>query len=78
MKIKSLSIITNVGVKEYIVGAHAPGDKRIVSEIQDAGVEWENGIDFIYQVRDEKGNMIAHVENCPVDVMYFPEEETNA
>lgn len=64
--IKSLIVVG--GDVGYLVGLTANGRK--VAKIEDNGIEWENGIDFIYRVYDGNGDLIAAIENCPTVVEY--------
>lgn len=70
MIIESVTIVTRSGVKTYTVGTTVNG--RTVHEIKDRTLEYEDGIVFIYHVLDADNNLIAAIENCPVEVVYFP------
>ena len=60
-------IVTNVGTDtEYVeVGTYG------VTEIKDNSVEWENSIDFIYEIFGEDEKLLRQIINCPVDIKYF-------
>lgn len=66
--IESLTVLLSDSENKYEVGLLHNG--RYVANIEDNGCEWENGIDFIYRVYDERGDQIATIENCPVIVEY--------
>lgn len=70
-RIKWITIVTQQKTKDYIVGS-TKINGITVDEIKDSSVEWENGIDFIYQVYG-CGHLLAEVINCPVNVDYFTE-----
>lgn len=60
-----------VGTDNYFkVGTDLNTEGRKVGEIEDGSKEWEDKIDFIYWVKDEEGELIKSIENCPVVVTY--------
>jgi hypothetical protein len=66
--IQSITVGQNLQ-RTYTLGEEVNG--RVVIEIKDVSVEWENGIDFKYQVKDEDGYNIASIENMPVIVEHM-------
>lgn len=61
--------------KRFEIGKEYNG--RIVTEIKDTSCEWENSIDFMYDIKDKDGKPIARIENCPVilEFIEIPEED---
>lgn len=72
--IRAITIISNPLVI-YEVGCTTK-DGSVVYEIIDSSCEWENSIDFLYYIKDEDGELIATIENCPVLIEYNFFEET--
>lgn len=64
---REISCINVVGLQTYSVGSD-------ISKIVNISREWADGIDFIYEVYDENGNLMAEIINCPVVVSFFPQE----
>jgi hypothetical protein len=64
-KIKSVSV---VGLACYHIGMVVNG--LTIATIEDKGMEWEDGIDFIYHCLDADGKLVVAIENCPVVVEY--------
>lgn len=64
--------ITVHGLSTYYVGVKVEG--REVGSINDRSIELENSIDFIYEVIDVNGDVMARIENCPVVIRYGKEE----
>ena len=80
-EIVSITIVSQLGTKEYTVGNKTGGwlkdvSGRIIGSIRERSLEYENSCVTMYHVYDTDGDLIASVENCPVDVMYAkPERE---
>ncbi|KOP64393.1 hypothetical protein AMS62_03320 [Bacillus sp. FJAT-18019] len=63
--IQKLTVVSNP-TRVFEVGTEIEG--REVIEIVQVGAEFENSIHSEYLIRDEDGDLIASVENCPVIV----------
>ena len=68
-KIKSIEIVIQPGTKKYAIGDEIEIG-RFIGSIEDKSIEYPECIEFIYQVFDTDGDLIASIENCSVDVMY--------
>ncbi|MED1948973.1 hypothetical protein [Brevibacillus centrosporus] len=68
-KINSLTVVNGQSTREFIVGFTAVQNKR-VAEIRDLSTEYEDHVFVGYTVRDESGNLLAEIINCPVVVEY--------
>lgn len=62
--IEEIVVITYNGLGITTVGINH------VAEIKDNSKEWEDHIDFIYDVYDDKANLVKSIINCPVDIRY--------
>lgn len=63
--IKRLTVVSNP-TRVFEVGSELDGKEVI--EIQQVGAEYEDHVHSEYHIVDENGDLIAHVENCPVIV----------
>lgn len=63
MLIKSLTIVTSIGISQIEFGVDG------VAEIIDCSTYSERH----YCVKDRSGSVIRRVINCPVDIKYYPE-----
>lgn len=71
-KIKSVTVVSARGIKEYIVGHEVNG--LIIDRIIDNSKEYPNSIEFIYEGITKDNNTLFSVINAPVDVQYEPVE----
>lgn len=71
--IQSITVVMVPPICFALGGQH---NDRIISEIKDVTCEWENGMDFIYHVKDSDGGLIIAIENCPTIVEYKESEES--
>ncbi len=53
----------------YIVGKKGP-DGRIIDQICDNSMTWEDHIDYVYTVYDGLGKRITELVNAPVEITY--------
>ena len=65
VKIKSITIVSNCGVRRRTVGQD--GVVKIICN----NIEYENSIDFVYDVVGKNNKLLHQIINCPVDVEYF-------
>jgi len=66
----SIRCATSKGfVTQYNVGKKGP-DGRIIDQICDNSMNWEDHIDYVYTVYDGLGNRIAELINVPVQIEY--------
>lgn len=73
---QTISAIAVVSGPEWIwyqVGSKY--NDRMVGEIVDKTAEFENSIEFMYEIRDTDGDVIAVLENCSVIVEYAKPEK---
>lgn len=74
--IKSIQPVTCTGAgTRYVVGEIPVGFLVPVGSIKDNGQEWPDHTDWFYEIRDESGNLMAELVNCPVEVKYSTESE---
>ena len=62
--IEEIVVITYNGLGITSVGINN------VAEIKDNSKEWEDHIDFIFDVYNKEGNLLKSIINCPVDIRY--------
>lgn len=67
--ISEIAIVTNQDRQITSVG------KGDVVEIKDNTKEYEDHIDFIYDVYGSAGNLLKSIINCPVEIKYAVNEE---
>lgn len=62
-KIIRLEVHGQNGIGVYSIGEREYFSKRLIAEIKDVSLEFENSIHNMYDVLDEKGQCIARFEN---------------
>jgi hypothetical protein len=72
-KIQSIEVNQN----RYMVGRCLPGDcfSPAIEEIKDETIEFPDSIHFMYGVYGKHGQRLARIENCPVIVVFEPEQK---
>ncbi len=68
MKIQTITIITQPGVKQYFVGQS--GENGTIKRFEDCSLEYEDHIHSLYYGYNEDDKMILKIENCPVVIDY--------
>ena len=72
-EIEALTIVNQQGTKSYYVGwsvRDTNNCSRKIAKILDKSVEFPDSLHLIYWVVDQNNELIATVENCPVNVEY--------
>lgn len=67
-KIKSLTIVSQQGVKEYVVGEMYNG--LILQRIEDKSAEFPDSIIVIYIGFTVNNNIVFEAINAPIEVQY--------
>jgi hypothetical protein len=74
--IKSVQCITAQGAgKKYEVDQYALEYGKPVARIEKYSLEYPDHSEHYLNVFDDKGNTIAELINCPVEVIYMPPAE---
>jgi len=71
-KIKSLTIVSQQGIKEYIVGKDYKG--LLLARIDDKSQEFPDSTVIIYQGFTHSNELVFEAINAPIDVQYEPDE----
>ncbi len=75
MSIQSIQVVTAQGAgTKYEVGKTPDGFINPVGMIKDCCIEWEDHIDWRFDIYDEIGMTMAELINCPVEVKYAKAE----
>lgn len=69
-KIKSLTIVSNQGVKQYSVGETYNG--LLLDRINDQSVEFPDSITVIYTGFTAGGDFVFEAINTPMEIQYQP------
>lgn len=75
-KIQSITVVTQQGCKTYTVGTWSPDYEpgcqgSVVGEVRDISQQYPDNMQLLYEVYDKHGKLIASIENCPVNVVYY-------
>jgi DNA-dependent RNA polymerase auxiliary subunit epsilon len=72
-KIKSLTIVANQGVREYLVGRKYNG--LLIAKIEDICLEYEDSFHSFYRGITKDGDLVFEAIDAPINVEYEADNE---